>query len=156
MVAALALAVLDGCALSSTLRYTPDHQPAGVLVSADYAEVGDRLRVELDTGGYRIEDATIVKPDGAAVAAEALEQPDGRDGGGLTIGVGAGSARRTGSVGVGAGVGTGPLVGDARRGDGNGLATFPLAAVGPPPWRLRVKLAGIEPVDIVLDPARGR
>jgi hypothetical protein len=27
-------------------------------------------------------------------------------------------------------------------------------AAGPPPWRLRVKVVGVESVDIVLDPAR--
>jgi hypothetical protein len=34
---------------------------------------------------------------------------------------------------------------------------FRLDLAGPPPWRLRVKVVGVDPVDIVLDPAaRGR
>jgi hypothetical protein len=31
---------------------------------------------------------------------------------------------------------------------------FRLAEAGPPPWRLRVKVVGVEAVDILLDPAR--
>jgi hypothetical protein len=34
------------------------------------------------------------------------------------------------------------------------VAVFPLAAAGPAPGRVRVEAVGIEPVEIVLDPAR--
>jgi hypothetical protein len=134
----------------------PARQPAGVTFSADYRVAGDRLRVELDTGGYRVEWAELVRPDGSALRAETIEHPGALTGGGPTfgIGVGVGSSRRTGSVGVGGEVGVGTAVGGpALRGDTT-LAAFPLAAAGPAPWRVRVKAVGIEPVEIVLDPAR--
>lgn len=153
---ALALAlVVAGCA-ASTLRYTPERQPAGYPVSADYAVAGDRIRVEVDTGGYRLEWAEIVRSDGSAVRAETIEHPGPPAGGtGLGIGLGVGSGRRTGSVGVGGGVGIGTTLGGGGPvGDGNTVAVFPLDAIGPGPWSLRVKIVGIEPVVIVLDPAR--
>jgi hypothetical protein len=123
-----------------------------VPLSADYAVAGERLRVEIATGGYRVEGAMILRPDGAAIPAQTIEQPDGGNGGGFSIGVGVGSSRQVGSVGVGAGVGTGAVLGERRAG-ATAFATFPLAAAGPPPWRLHVKVVGIEPVVIVLDPA---
>jgi hypothetical protein len=42
------------------------------------------------------------------------------------------------------------------RASGNTLALFPLDQVHPPPWRLRVKVVGVDPVDILLDPAARR
>ena len=70
---ALVLA-LAGCA-SPALRYTPERQPSGVPISADYDLVGERLRVEIDAGGYRVETAEIVKADGVAVRAQSIEDP---------------------------------------------------------------------------------
>jgi len=155
LAAVLTLAVAGaGCA--STLRYTPERQPAGITIAADYAVTRDRLRVEIDTGGYRVEEAVIVTADGTPVRPESLEQPDGRDGGGFAFGIGVGSAGRVGSAGLGTGVGVGTTLGEGRgrRIDSHAVAVFPLAAVGPAPWRLRVKPVGIEPVLILLDPAR--
>ena len=44
-------------------------------------------------------------------------------------------------------------VGSAARGpSATTLAVFRLADAGPPPWRLRVKVVGVDAVDIVLDP----
>ena len=48
-------------------------------------------------------------------------------------------------VGVGVPVGEGPS-----RIEGHTFATFPLDQVGPPPWRLHVKLAGIAPTTILV------
>jgi hypothetical protein len=155
---ALALAcAAAGCAAStSTLRYTPERQPAGFPVSADYGQAGDRVRVEVDTGGYRLEWAEIVRPDGRAVRAETIEHPGPPRGStGVGVGLGVGSGRRTGSVGVGGGVGIGTMLGGGGpTAEGNTVAVFPLEAIGPAPWRLRAKIVGIEPVLIILDPAR--
>jgi hypothetical protein len=152
--APLALAVLlGGCAASSTLRYIPERQPAGAPISADYTLAGDRLRVEVDTGGSRLEWAEIIRSDDSTLRAETIEHPGpGGSGSGVGIGIGVGSGRRTGSVGVGGGVGIGTTLGGGPAADGNTIAVFPLAAIGPPPWRLGVKILGIDPLLIVLDP----
>jgi hypothetical protein len=150
----LAALVLAGCA-PATLPYVPARQPAGVVLSAAYRVAGDRLRVELDTGGYRVEWAEVVRPDASAARAETLAPPGAPAGGPeFGIGVGVGSSRRTGSVGVGGGVGVGATLGGASRRGDTTVAVFPLDAAGPAPWRVRVKAVGIEPVEIVLDPAR--
>jgi hypothetical protein len=142
---------MAGCA-ASTLRYVPEHQPAGAPISADYTVAGDRLRVEVDTGGYRLEWAEMIRPDGSTLRAETIEHPGPGGGGtGIGVGIGVGSGRRTGSVGVGGGVGIGTTLGGGPPPEGNTVAVFPLAAIGPPPWRLGVKLVGVEPVLIVLD-----
>src|SRR5262245_46902673 len=150
-VAALAL-VLAGCA--STLPYTPAQQPAGFPISADYEVVGDRLRVEIDTRGYRVEDVRVLRPDGAALPAQTVEHPSPRGGSGLSVGLGVGGSGGSGSVGIGGGVGIGTAVGGGSRGAGTTLAWFPLADVGPGPWLLLVKVVGVQPVDILLDPSR--
>src|SRR5207302_861428 len=72
----LALVVLAGCS-HATLPYQPDPQPHGARVSADYQVVGDRLRVEIDTSGRRLEQAWILKPDGTSVAPQTVEHPAG-------------------------------------------------------------------------------
>jgi hypothetical protein len=149
-VVALALA-LAGCA--STLPYVPAQQPAGFPISADYKVVGDRLRVEIDTRGYRVEDVRVLRADGAAVPAQTVEHP-GPGGSGLSVGLGVGGSGGSGSVGVGGGVGIGTTVGGGSRGAGTTLAWFPLSEVGPEPWLLLVKVVGVQPVDILLDPAR--
>ena len=149
----LVAALLAGCA-ASTLPYAPAQQPAGFPISADYRVVGDRLRVEIDTGGYRLEDAQIVRPEGAGIPAQTIEHPGPRGGSGVGVGIGIGSAGRSGSVGIGTGVGIGTTLGGGGRAEGSTLAWFPLDHVGPGPWRLRVKVVGVQPTDIVLDPAR--
>src|SRR5438552_13433543 len=85
----LAVVVLAGCA-PATLPYAPDPQPRGARVSADSQVIGDRLRVEIDTGGRHLEQAWIIKPDGGSVAADAVENPPVvvNPGPSLSIGVG--------------------------------------------------------------------
>ncbi|MGH7263701.1 MAG: hypothetical protein ACREMB_02450, partial [Candidatus Rokuibacteriota bacterium] len=133
--------------------YTPAQQPGGVTLAADVRAEGDRLRVELDTNGYRLEDAHILKADGTVLRPETIEHPGyaaPSSGLGLGLGIGGGSRR---GLGVGVGVGTTLGTGDARS-SGNTFAWFPMAEAGPPPWRLVVKVAGLDPVLIVLDPSR--
>ena len=63
---------LTGCS-TTTLPFKPVSQPAGVYLSADYVLLADRLRVEVDTGGYRLEDAQIVRSDNAVVRPQTIE-----------------------------------------------------------------------------------
>jgi hypothetical protein len=55
-------------------------------------------------------------------------------------------------VGTGVGVSTGGVVGGsgAPPAGANSIAAFPLEHAGPRPWRVRVKIEGIEPADIVV------
>jgi len=141
----LALVVLAGCS-HATLPYHPDPQPRGARVSADYQVVGDRLRVELDTSGRRLEQAWILKPDGTSVAPQTVENPPVVTGPGPTFSIGVGGASYGRGVGVGTGVGVGVPIGSGpSRVAGNTVVWFPLAAAGPAPWRLYVKLGDVEP-----------
>src|SRR3989442_10869994 len=106
----LALLVLAGCA-RATLPYKPDPQPRGARVSAAYQVVGDRLRVEIDTGGKPLEQAWILKPGGASVAAESVENPPVVTGPPPSISVGVGGTSYGRGVGVGSGVGGGVPIG---------------------------------------------
>lgn len=45
----------------------------GATISAAYTIVSDRLRVEINTGGHRLERAQIVKPDGSVQEAQTIE-----------------------------------------------------------------------------------
>ncbi len=145
------LAARGGCARA--LRYTPAAQPAGVRLAADYRVVGDRLRVAIESGGYPVEDALILRGDGAIVRPLAIEPPGAAGGSGVGIGVGVGSVGRSGSVSIGTGVGVGTGIGvGGRRG---AVAVFPLDQVGPAPWTLHLKVAGIQPVVILLPAERG-
>lgn len=152
VVLALAPALVLAACAASTLPYTPAQQPAGTLISADYQLLADRLLVEIDSGGYRLEDAQILTAGGSAVRPETIEHPAPRGGSGLGLGVGVGGGRYGGS-GIGVGVGVGTTVGGSRAA-GNTLAYFALDRVGPPPWRLRVKVVGVDATEIVLDPGR--
>ena len=136
--------MLVGCS-GATLPYRPDPQPPGGRLSAGYQLVGDRLRVELDTGGRMLEQAWIRGPGGSSVAAIAVDAaPVSVDPGPVfSIGIGGGSFGRSG--GVGAGVSTDvPVGGGTQRVRGNTVVWFPAAAAGPPPWTLYVKVAGVE------------
>lgn len=142
---------LAGCA--SALPYTPAEQPAGVRLAAGAAVVGDRLRVPIDTAGYRLEQAWILRPDGVAIGPLTVEPPAPGGGSGLGIGLGVGSVGRSGSVSIGTGIGVGTGIGGPRGGR-HPVAVFPLEQIGPAPWRLQIKVVGIQPAVIVLDPAR--
>jgi hypothetical protein len=150
---AVTLLSLTGCA-ATTLPYTPAQQPSGARVSAGYQLVADRLRMEIDTGGRRVEEAKILKADGAELRALAIDTaPPVTTGSpvGLGIGIGGGSFGSRGGVGVGTGMSVGvPVGGSGSDIQGNTFAWFPLAEAGPAPWRLYVKLAGIAPTVILV------
>jgi hypothetical protein len=142
---ALAVVVLAGCS-HATLPYKPDPQPHGARLSADYQVVADRVRIELDTSGHRLEQAWILKPDGASVAPQSVDNPPVVTGPPPTFSIGVGGASYGRGVGVGSGVGVGVPVGEGpSRVDGNTVVWFPLASVGPGPWQLYVQVAGAEP-----------
>jgi hypothetical protein len=147
---ALVLA-LAGCA--GPLPFQPERQPFGATISADVRTVDGRLRVEIDSSGYRVEWAVLVDDAGATLAPEALVPPAPPESrGGLSIGLGLGAASSGSAGGVSVASGVGIPVGSARV-SGNTMAWFPLDQLHPPPWRLRVKVVGVEPVHILLDPA---
>ena len=155
-IGAMLLAMTLGAACSSStpysgLPYKPEVPVAGAAVSAAYTIVGDRLRVEIDTGGRRLERVQIVKADGPILEAQTIEYyaPTGSVGSPISIGIGIGSFGR--GVGGGVGVSTGGVVGGGGNGAGaNAIASFPLDQAGQRPWRVRVKLEGMEPADIVV------
>jgi hypothetical protein len=147
--------VLVGC--TGPLPYRPERQPFGATISAGVHVVDERLRIEIDSGGYRVERAVLVRDRDQEVAPEALVPATAAaPGGGVSIGlgVGTGGSGSSGSysVGTGGGIGLG-----GPRPTGTTLVVFRLDSAGPSPWRLRVKVVGVDPVDIVLDPpASGR
>ena len=146
----VALLVLGGCS-RATLPYTPEQQPRGARVSAAYLVVEDQLRIEIDTAGRRLEQAWIMKPDGTSVAARAIDAAPVVTGPPPTIGVGVGGGTFGRGGGVGTGVGLGfPIGSGSSRAEGNTMVWFPLAPAGPAPWRVYVKLAGIEPTTILV------
>jgi hypothetical protein len=154
-VAAMLMAgTLGACAsTSSSLPYQPEVQPAGATLSAAYTIVADRLRVEIDGGGRRLERAQIVRPDGGVLEAQTIEYTAPRGGGGSPIGIGFGIGSfgsLGGGVSTGVGVSTGTTVGGGGSGSATTIASFPLAQAGPRPWRVRVKLEGVEPADILV------
>lgn len=152
----LLAAALAACSSSSAgLPYKPAVQPSGATVSAAYTIVSDRLRVEIDGRGRRVERAQIVKPDGAVLEAQTIEYTPASGGGGspVSIGFGIGSfGSMGGGVSTGVGVSTGGVVGGGgSTGEvGSSIASFPLAQAGPSPWRVRVKLQGTDPADILV------
>ena len=146
----VALVVLAGCA-HATLPYQPEVQPRGARISAAYQVIGEQLRIEIDTDHQRLEQAWIMKPDGTSVPPQAVENAPIVTGPPPTIGVGTGTYGGRGGIGVGTGVSVGIPVGSgSSRIEGTTVASFPLAAAGPAPWRVYVKLAGIEPATIVV------
>lgn len=146
---------LAACSSSSSgLPYKPVVQPPGATVSAAYTIVSDRLRVEIDGRGRRVERAQIVKADGAVLDAQTIEYTPAASGGGspVSIGFGLGSFGGGGGVSTGVGVSTGGVVGGGGSASevGSSIASFPLAQAGPSPWRVRVKLQGTDPADILV------
>ena len=154
--AGLLAGVLAACSSSSPgLPYKPAVQPPGATVSAAFTIVSDRLRVEIDGRGRRVERAQIVKPDGALLEAQTIEYTPAAGGGGspVSIGFGIGSFGSVGSgVSTGVGVSTGGVVGGGGSSSevGSSIASFPLGQAGPSPWNVRVKLQGTDPVDILV------
>src|SRR2546430_10735481 len=146
----MALVVLAGSA-RAPLPYKPEQQPAGAKISAGYQMLTDRLRVEIATDHRRLEAIWIVRSDGNAVRAQSIENAPVVTGPGPTIGVGVGGASIGRGVGIGTGVGVGVPVGEGpSRIEGSTFATFPLDQVGPPPWQLHLKLAGVAPTTILV------
>jgi hypothetical protein len=144
------LGIVMGCA-HSTLPYKPDVQPPGAHISAGYQILADRLRVEIDTDHRRLEDIWIVKPDGTAVRAQAIDNAPTVTGPGPSVSVGVGGGSWGGRGGIGTGVGVGIPVGSGpSRIEGPTFASFPLDQVGPPPWPVHVKLAGVAPTTIMV------
>ena len=151
----LLTAALVACSSTSPeLPYRPTVQPAGATVSAAYTIVGDRLRVEIAGGGRRLERAQIVKPDGTVLEAQTIEYTPASRGGGspVSIGFGVGSfGSMGGGVSTGVGVSTGGVVGGGGSSEvGSSIASFPLAQAGARPWRVRVKLVGVESADVLV------
>src|SRR5262245_46861212 len=112
---ALALAFLlvtAGCA--GSLPFQPERQPFGFNISADVRTTQDRLPVMIDSEGYRVEQAVIVRDGGAELPPESVVPPAPMAAGGLSIGLGVGTAGwgSSGSysvaTGVGVPLGTGP------------------------------------------------
>jgi hypothetical protein len=146
-VIALALIAVGGCA-RAMLPYTPDQQPQGARVSAAYHTLIDQLRIEIDTDGRRLEQAWIRKPDGSHVAAIAIESPPMAPPT-VDIGISGGTFGRGSGVATGVGIGI-PFGSSASRTPANTIVTFPLATVGPGPWPVYIKLAGIPAITIVV------
>jgi hypothetical protein len=148
-----ALLALAGCA-SASLPYQPDPQPAGARISAAYQLVGDRLRIEIDTDGRRLEEIRILTAGGTEVRALAIDTPPVVSSGspvGVGIGVGGGSFGGRGGIGVGTGVSVGiPVGGGSTAIDGHTFAWFALDQAGPAPWRVYMKLAGLPPTVIMV------
>ncbi|HKW92846.1 MAG TPA: hypothetical protein VJX92_13180 [Methylomirabilota bacterium] len=160
-VASMLLAgTLTACSsVSATLPYKPEVQPPGAFVSAAYTVVSDVLRVEIDTGGLRLERAQLIKP-GATLEAQTIEYPMPAPAGppiGIGLGVGTFGGGLGGGVGTGVGVSTSAPLGRGGLGGGTSIASFPLAEAGPSPWRVRVRIQGNDPVDILVgEPAPTR
>ena len=142
---------LTACA-AATLPFKPE--TPGTAVAADYIILADRVRVEVDTGGYRLEDAQLVTTGGAIVRPQTIESPPPGSGSSVGLGIGMGSTSygRGSAVGVGTGVGMEVPVGTGNRVQGHTVLYFGLDQTGPPPWRLNVKAADTTPVTIVLPP----
>jgi hypothetical protein len=149
------LAALAGCAGPASESPSPS-----VPFIAAPRVVGDRLRVEVDTRGARVEQARILLDDGQSIPPETIEHqsppatPSAYPGSGMGIGLGVGGGRWGGGGGVGVGTGvTFGLGGDVggSRPDARTVLHFPLARIGPAPWRLEVQAAGSPPGVVTLD-----
>ena len=143
--------LLSGCA-SATLRYKPEAPGVSAPVSADYTVLVDRVRVEIDTRGTRLEDIQILKADGTAIRPQTIEYPGFHTNSGVGIGVGMGGTSygsRGVAVGSGVGFGTSFPVGEPSA-DGNTVAYFALDQIGPAPWRVRTQLSGLGPAFFTL------
>src|SRR5206468_11548889 len=102
-------------------------------ISAAYTLLADRLRVEIDTVGYRLEDVQLVKPDGGIVRPQTIEHPPAGSGSSIGFGIGmaGGSVSRSGGVGVGTGGGGGGPGRGSNRGPGDTGLSLALDQGGP-------------------------
>jgi hypothetical protein len=92
-----------------------------------------------------------VKPDGTAVRAQTIDNAPIVTGPPPSVSVGVGGGTWGGRGGIGTGVGVGiPVGGGASRIEGPTFASFSLDQVGPPPWRVHIKLAGVSPTTILV------
>jgi hypothetical protein len=141
---------LTGCV--GPLPFQPERQPFGFTISADVRTTEDQLHIVIDSEGYRVERVALVGDGAAELAPETIVPPASPAAGGLSVGLGIGSAGwgSGGSYSVATGVGI-PI--GTTRSPRTTLAVFRLDQAGPPPWRLRVKVIGVDPVEILLDPA---
>jgi hypothetical protein len=151
-----ALGTLAGCS-RATLPYTPETQPPGATVSAAYMILADRLRIEIDTDGNRLEEVKIIRPDGSEVYPQNIEHAPTAVYGGSSVSFGFGGGGFSGSRGGGTAVGTGvgvtmPVGEPPTRVEGPSAVYFARDQVGPAPWRVHVKLIGIPPALIVMGP----
>jgi len=99
-----------------------------------------------------------VKADDARLEAQTIEYaaPGGGMGSPISIGIGIGTFGGRGGVSTGVGVSTGGVVGGGGGGAGaTTIALFPLDQAGPRPWRVRFKLEGQGPIDIVVGEPEG-
>ena len=120
----VALIVLAGCA-RATLPYKPEPQPRGARVSAAYQIVGDRVRIEIDTGGRALEQVWIMKPDGSSLGPQAVEAPAvvANPAPSVRFGTAGGASGHRSSVATGAGVSF-PFGGGSSRAESNTIAWF--------------------------------
>ncbi len=141
----VALIVLVGCS-RATLPYKPEPQPQGARISAGYQIVGDRIRIEINTGGRPLEQVWILKPDGSSLGPQDVEAPAvaANAGPSISFGTAGGVSSHRSAVASGASVSF-PFGGGLSRAESNTIAWFPLGTAGPPPWQLYVKLIGIPP-----------
>jgi len=151
----IALVFLAGCS-QATLPYKPEEQPKGAKVSAAYQMLADRLKVEIDTDHRRLEDIFIVRADGTAVRAQTIENAPIVTGPGPTVVSVSAAPRSAAAAGSGRASASRPVGEGPSRIEGHTFATFPLAQVGPPPWRLHLKLAGVAPTTILIGGAPSR
>lgn len=152
VVTLVALAALASCS-RATLPYTPETQPPGATVSGAYMLLADRLRIEIDTDGNRLEEVKILRPDGSELYPQTIEHAPTAVYGGSSVGFGIGGGSFGGGRAVGTGVGVSMPVGSPpTRVEGPSVAYFALDQVGPAPWRVHVKLIGIPPTLIVMGP----
>jgi len=69
-----ALMTLAGCATASLPYFAAQQQPSGGACQPPTRSWADRLRIEIDSGGRRIEEAAIVKASGGALRAQAIDR----------------------------------------------------------------------------------
>jgi hypothetical protein len=155
LVASMLAGLVSCSGTTTTLPYRPEQAPGGAQLAAGYSVAGDRLRIEIETDGRRLEEATILRPDGASINPQTIEHaPLVAASSPFGVGLGVGGGTFGGGVGVGTGVSVGiPVGSSSARVEGPTVAWFPLEQAGPAPWRLRVKVAGVAPAFIVVGTA---